>query len=149
MNVLDLFSGCGGISSGFKLAGFNISGGVDIDPDSIRTFQKNFPKSENLDILKSNSYYYDKFFKENIDVIINMKLKKFVQTLKKIYGSEFEEKKYLNNITELEKFDYTLKNFILEKANLDKKKCFNFFYEIMGKILADLYLLPKMYIIFY
>ena len=46
MNVLDLFSGCGGISLGFKLAGFNISGGIDIDPDSIKTFQKNFPKSK-------------------------------------------------------------------------------------------------------
>ena len=46
MNVLDLFSGCGGISLGFKLAGFNISGGVDIDPDSVKTFQKNFPKSK-------------------------------------------------------------------------------------------------------
>ncbi len=42
MNVLDLFSGCGGISLGFKLAGFNISGGIDIDPDSVKTFRKTF-----------------------------------------------------------------------------------------------------------
>ena len=46
MNVLDLFCGCGGISLGFKLSGFNIIGGVDNDPDSIKTFQKNFPESK-------------------------------------------------------------------------------------------------------
>ena len=45
MNVLDLFCGCGGISFGFKLAGYKIIGGVDIDKDSISTFKKNFPKS--------------------------------------------------------------------------------------------------------
>lgn len=111
--------------------------------------QKNFPKSESLDILKSNAYYYDKFFKENIKVIINLHLKKFIGFLKKIYGQEFKEKKYLKDVMELEKFDYTLKNFILERANLDKKRCFNFFYDIMGRILDDLYLLPKKYIYFY
>ena len=46
MNVLDLFSGCGGISLGFKLAGFKIKGGVDIDPNSVKAFQKNFLKSK-------------------------------------------------------------------------------------------------------
>ena len=48
MNVLDLFCGCGGISLGFKLSGFNIIGGVDIDPDSIKTFQRNFPESKSI-----------------------------------------------------------------------------------------------------
>ncbi len=43
MNVLDLFCGSGGISEGFKLAGFKIVGGVDFDPDSIKTFAHNFP----------------------------------------------------------------------------------------------------------
>lgn len=73
MNVLDLFSGCGGISLGFKLAGFNISGGVDIDPDSIKTFQRNFPKSkaicENL-LEYSDDRIIEDFAKENIDVIV-------------------------------------------------------------------------------
>ena len=40
--------------------------------------------------------------------------------IKKIYGKDFEQKDYLKDIRELEKFDYTLKNFILEKANLEK-----------------------------
>ena len=73
MNVLDLFSGCGGISSGFKLAGFNISGGVDIDPDSIRTFQKNFPKSKAIceDLLEyTDEKILNDFSGENIDVIV-------------------------------------------------------------------------------
>jgi len=73
MNVLDLFSGCGGISLGFKLAGFNISGGVDIDPDSIKTFQKNFPKSKA--VCESLLEYDDEriledFSGKEIDVIV-------------------------------------------------------------------------------
>lgn len=73
MNVLDLFSGCGGISLGFQLAGFNISGGIDIDDDSIKTFQKNFPKSKAIcqSLLEySDDKILDDFGKENIDVIV-------------------------------------------------------------------------------
>lgn len=73
MNVLDLFSGCGGISLGFKLAGYNISGGIDIDPDSIKTFQKNFPKSKA--VCESLLEYTDEriledFEDRKIDVIV-------------------------------------------------------------------------------
>ena len=73
INVLDLFSGCGGISLGFKLAGFNISGGIDIDPDAIKTFQKNFPKSKA--ICESLSEYNNKrilddFGDKKIQVIV-------------------------------------------------------------------------------
>lgn len=73
MNVLDLFSGCGGISLGFKLAGFNISGGVDIDPDSIKTFQKNFPKSKAVceSLLEySDDKILEDFGDKEIDVIV-------------------------------------------------------------------------------
>lgn len=73
MNVLDLFSGCGGISLGFKLAGFNISGGVDIDPDSIKTFQRNFPKSKAIceSLLEySDDKILKDFGKKDIDVIV-------------------------------------------------------------------------------
>jgi len=114
-----------------------------------KVLQKNFPETETLDILKSNAYYYDKFFRENINIIINLHLKEFIKLLKKIYGKEFHQKDYLKDIKELEKFDYTLKNFILEKATLEKLTCFKFFYHIMGKVLEDMYLLPKKYIFFY
>ena len=45
MKVLDLFSGCGGLSLGFEQAGFEIYGGIDNNPDAVNTFQHNFPKS--------------------------------------------------------------------------------------------------------
>ena len=48
IKVLDLFSGCGGLSLGFKMAGFEISGAIDNDADSIQTFKKNFKKSKYL-----------------------------------------------------------------------------------------------------
>ena len=40
--VIDLFCGCGGISEGFRLAGFDIIGGVDFNEDAIKTFNHNF-----------------------------------------------------------------------------------------------------------
>tara|TARA_B100000795_G_C22788286_1_gene435667 strand:+ start:168 stop:1229 length:1062 start_codon:yes stop_codon:yes gene_type:complete len=73
MNVLDLFSGCGGLSSGFELAGFKIAGGVDIDPDCIKTFQNNFPKSKAVygNLLEySDDRILEDFEDKDIDVIV-------------------------------------------------------------------------------
>lgn len=73
MNLLDLFCGCGGISSGFKLAGYKIKGGVDVDPDSVKTFKKNFPSSKAICV---NLLDYgrrkilDDFGDEEIDVVV-------------------------------------------------------------------------------
>ena len=71
MNVLDLFCGCGGLSQGFKLAKFNIVGGVDSDEDSISTFSKNFPGSKAIckDILVFDKKKIEENY-SNIDVII-------------------------------------------------------------------------------
>jgi DNA (cytosine-5)-methyltransferase 1 len=46
MKILDLFCGCGGISEGFRLAGFEIVGGIDFNPDSVDTYIRNFPKAK-------------------------------------------------------------------------------------------------------
>ena len=46
MKILDLFCGCGGISEGFQLAGFDVAGGIDFNPESIETYRKNFPKAQ-------------------------------------------------------------------------------------------------------
>jgi DNA (cytosine-5)-methyltransferase 1 len=40
--VLDLFSGCGGMSLGFHAAGFDIRAAVEFDPDAARSHGRNF-----------------------------------------------------------------------------------------------------------
>ncbi|WP_291766402.1 DNA cytosine methyltransferase [Caldivirga sp. UBA161] len=45
LSVVDLFSGAGGFSAGFRDAGFEIVAGLDIDLDSVRSFSINFPKA--------------------------------------------------------------------------------------------------------
>lgn len=42
MNVVDLFSGCGGMSLGFKKAKFNILAGFDNWDPAVQTYSKNF-----------------------------------------------------------------------------------------------------------
>lgn len=71
LKVLDLFSGCGGLSLGFKLAGFKIKGAIDYDKDSIETFKKNFGKGKFFvkDINKIDKKFIKKNFKD-IDVVI-------------------------------------------------------------------------------
>lgn len=44
--ALDLFCGCGGISYGFEMAGFEIIGGVDFNKDATDTFKRNFPAAD-------------------------------------------------------------------------------------------------------
>lgn len=48
MNVIDLFCGASGLSTGFSSAGFNILLGVDIFDTALKTFKKNHPKSQIL-----------------------------------------------------------------------------------------------------
>ena len=43
--VLDLFSGCGGLSLGFQSAGFDIVGAIEIDPIAIKSHAVNFYKT--------------------------------------------------------------------------------------------------------
>jgi DNA (cytosine-5)-methyltransferase 1 len=40
--LVDLFAGCGGMSVGFHRAGYEIAGGVEIDPQAARTHATNF-----------------------------------------------------------------------------------------------------------
>ena len=52
--VIDLFCGCGGLSEGFKLAGYTIIGGVDFNAPAIKTYNRNFPGAKGIccDLLK-------------------------------------------------------------------------------------------------
>lgn len=45
MNVIDLFAGCGGLSLGFELAGFNIPLAIEKDEWASETYKKNHPNT--------------------------------------------------------------------------------------------------------
>ena len=74
MNVIDLFSGCGGLSYGFVEAGCNVIIGVDNDDAALKTFEFNHPGSKglNLDLFKED--FVDKLAQEvgnrNVDIIV-------------------------------------------------------------------------------
>jgi len=73
LNVLDLFCGSGGISEGFKLAGFKIVGGVDVDADSVKTFERNFPGAVAIcgDLLEfSEKRIKNEFGDLDVDVLV-------------------------------------------------------------------------------
>lgn len=46
LTVVDLFSGAGGLSEGFRQAGFRVIAGSDNDPDALATYAANFPEAE-------------------------------------------------------------------------------------------------------
>lgn len=48
MNVVDLYSGVGGLSLGASRAGFNIAGAVELDAHAIFSHSLNFPKSNHI-----------------------------------------------------------------------------------------------------
>lgn len=48
LNVLDLFCGCGGLSKGFEMAGYNILLGVDFNEPALKTFAYNHNGSKTL-----------------------------------------------------------------------------------------------------
>ena len=71
---IDLFCGCGGLSEGFVLAGFDCVGGVDFNQSAIDTYNYNFTKSNGVccDLLEMSN---DRILKEfgnlsDVDVII-------------------------------------------------------------------------------
>ena len=50
--VIDLFCGCGGLSEGFKLAGYTIIGGVDFNAPAIKTYNRNFPGAKGMHFMQ-------------------------------------------------------------------------------------------------
>lgn len=71
---LDLFCGCGGLSLGFKMAGFIPAAGIDFNSAAIRTYTRNFPEAKAIcsDILTmGNALILDNINNlEDIDIII-------------------------------------------------------------------------------
>lgn len=73
-NVLDLFCGCGGLSKGFEMAGYNIVLGVDFNEPALKTYEYNHHGSKTLCGDLSSPDTFDKIDKlidgKTIDVII-------------------------------------------------------------------------------
>lgn len=70
MNIIDLFSGCGGFSTGFKAVGFESKLAVEIDLWASETFKKNHPLThvETHSIIEINPLDY--FIQGEIDGVI-------------------------------------------------------------------------------
>ena len=73
LNVIDLFCGCGGLSEGFKQAGYNIIAGIDFNKAAIETYSKNFGENKGhcLDLLNVKEAEIMKIIDTSkVDVII-------------------------------------------------------------------------------
>jgi len=74
LNVVDLFCGAGGLTLGFKRAGYKVLLGLDVDLDAVRTYALNNPESAwiNKDIRKvtAEEILDVAGVRENVDIMI-------------------------------------------------------------------------------
>lgn len=70
--VFDFFSGCGGVSSGFSQAGFEVVFALDTDTDALESFRLNFPNAEtvNCDIRRFDPTSLSKYLSNKNNPII-------------------------------------------------------------------------------
>ena len=72
-NVLDLFCGCGGLSLGFEMSGYNILLGIDMWEDALKTYKYNHKNSKTFcaDLSELSPVVVENEIQhKNIDVII-------------------------------------------------------------------------------
>ena len=72
-NVLDLFSGAGGFSLGFELAGFNVIGSVEWDEHAALSHSKNFPNSIDIQgdiVAVTDEQIIENYADKGVNVII-------------------------------------------------------------------------------
>ena len=72
LSVIDLFAGAGGISEGFRQAGYRVVAGSDSDPDAAATYSKNFPDALTItgDIRHSEVHERILAAAKNVSVIV-------------------------------------------------------------------------------
>ena len=74
MNVIDLFSGCGGLSRGFIDAGCKVILGIDNDQAALNTFEKNHNGAIGLNASLAEESTFDKVQKiignKSVDLIV-------------------------------------------------------------------------------
>jgi len=72
LNTIDLFSGCGGMSLGFKWAGFNTLLASDIDENCKKTFNANFRETPFIcgDLSDFEKEDFENHITKDVDVII-------------------------------------------------------------------------------
>jgi len=72
LNTIDLFSGCGGMSLGFKWAGFNTLLASDIDENCKKTFNANFQETPFIcgDLSDFQKEDFENHITKDVDVII-------------------------------------------------------------------------------
>lgn len=70
MNVIDLFSGVGGFSTGFEKAGFKIVAANEIDPIISESYMKNHPDTIMYNCNISDFIKELRIYKNNVDIII-------------------------------------------------------------------------------
>ena len=66
-NIIDLFCGCGGLSKGFEMAGFNTVLAIDFWKDAVETFNNNHKNKVAIcdDVSKISNEFLDDFTKKN------------------------------------------------------------------------------------
>lgn len=73
LNVIDLFCGAGGSSSGVRLAGFNLVGALVFNKATAKTHELNFPECKTIvgDITEVSPEKFDEMIeKRNVDIVI-------------------------------------------------------------------------------
>lgn len=107
-NVIDLFCGCGGLSEGFQMAGYNIVLGVDNNEPALKTFLYNHKGSQALNADLSAVATFDKIEQivneKKVDVIIGgPPCQGFSLTGKRLFDDE-RNKLYLAMIEMVKRF---------------------------------------------
>jgi len=138
--VIDLFCGAGGMSEGFKQAGFPIASGFDYDSKSIETYDFNFNK-------KGHCYDLSKIKGEKIRELSNLKRRDECiviagppcQGFSSVNGrkeSSFDKNHFVIRtaelIAEINPFYFVVEN-VLQMKNLNEGKYFNKFVDIVQK----------------